>query len=204
MVLVKEFSSEKEEIIDSKDFELYDITAEKFEKEEIEKIIDDLNNKLNLIIYPSYGNIKWKASIIFSINKEEIKIIKVIVLLPNNEISTFVMESLTGYKFPIECNIYEEEPKEKTTKFKETGKLWCNTIQNYLENEFGFKGLTKLKIFGHAGYLEIFNISISGKGTNDFLVETMGFISDMVSTSKIHYYSDYNKIYNIVNSYFKS
>ena len=37
MVLVKEFSSEKEEIIDSKDFELYDITAEKFEKEEIEK-----------------------------------------------------------------------------------------------------------------------------------------------------------------------
>ena len=103
----------------------------------------------------------------------------------------FVIKSLTGYKFPIECNIYEEEPKEKTTKFKETGKLWCNTIQNYLENEFGFKGLTKLKIFGHAGYLETFNISISGKGTNDFLVKTMGFISDMVSTSKIHYYSDY-------------
>ena len=115
-----------------------------------------------------------------------------------------------GIKASIRKSIKETEfgdnkdNDNETTKFKETGKLWCNTIQNYLENEFGFKGITKLKIFGHAGYLEIFNISISGKGTNDFLVETMGFISDMVSTSKIHYYSDYNKIYNIINSYFKS
>ena len=204
MVLAKEFSSEIEEIVESKDFESYNLTADKFEKEEIEKIIDDFKNKLNLIIYPSYGNIKWKASIIFNIEKNKIKVKKIIVLLPDDEISTFVMNSLTEFNFSIECNVFEEEPKEKTTKFKETGKLWCNAIQNYLENEFGFKGITKLKIFGHAGYLEIFNISISGKGTNDFLVETMGFISDMVSTSKIHYYSDYNKIYNIINSYFKS
>lgn len=204
MVLVKEFSSEIEEVVESKDFESYNLTADKFEKEEIEKIIDDFKSKLNLIIYPSYGNIKWKASIIFNIEKNKTKVRKIIVLLPDSEISTFVMNSLTEFNFPIECNVFEEEPKEKTTKFKETGKLWCNSIQNYLENEFGFKGITKLKIFGHAGVLEDFSISISGKGTNDFLVKIMRNISDMVSTSKIHYYSDYNKIYNIINSYFKS
>lgn len=48
---------------------------------------------------------------------------------------------------------------------------WSNRIQNYLANTYDFKGMTKISAVFAGNRCIIFDITLSGKGTNNYLVD---------------------------------
>lgn len=209
MELVEEINSEGTMIVPSEDFEVYKFTSERTINECYRSLthnfLVDFEAQLRDLISPLFKDFKYKILAVTDESKNNLKIKKVIILLSDKKIIDFVKDSLTQFDFKIECDILVNVPeKEKCTLFKDAGRFWCDQVHNYLMCEYNFKGLTKLNVAGHAGMLESFNFSASGKGTTDFIIEGLNMISQYILSNKAMYYANYDEIYNILEAYFKS
>lgn len=209
MELVEEINSEGTIIVPSEDFEVYKFTSERTINECYRSLthnfLVDFESQIRDLISPLFKDFKYKILAVTDENKNNLKIKKVIILLSDKKILDFVKDSLTQFNFKIECDMLVNDPeKEKCTLFKDAGRFWCDQVHNYLMCEYNFKGLTKLNVAGHAGILESFNFSVSGKGTNDFIIDGLQLVSQYISSNKAAYYANSNEIFNILEAYFKS
>lgn len=207
MIKTYMITSEKEKIVKNEQIEVVRVEAEN-------NLTTGFTSKTKNYLFSLEEEIKEKLSKVFkktdykilivadeNFKEENPKILKIIVLLDKQEKIDFVKNSLTQTN--IEYGILKDTIQENIiSEFYSNVREWTNTIQNYLANEFGFSGKTIVEASLYNEELQAFNITCSGKGTNDNIVWVMKEMSKAITLSKnCGFYIDDK--FSFVNDYFQ-
>lgn len=189
MIKTYTITSEKEKIVKNGQIEVVRVEAENNlttgftskTKNYLFSLEEEMKEKLS----KAFKKTDYKILIVADENfkKENPKILKIVVLLDKQEKIDFVKNSLT--RTNIEYGILKDTIQENIiSEFYANVREWTNTIQNYLANEFGFSGKTIVEASLYNEELQAFNITCSGKGTNDDIVWVMKEMSKAITLSK--------------------
>ena len=207
MIKTYMITSEKEKIVKNEQIEVVRVEAEN-------NLTTGFTSKTKNYLFSLEEEIKEKLSKVFkktdykilivadeNFKEENPKILKIVVLLDKQEKIDFVKNSLT--RTNIEYGILKDTIQENIiSEFYANVREWTNIIQNYLANEFGFSGKTIVEASLYNEELQAFNITCSGKGTNDDIVWVMKEMSKAITLSKnCGFYI--NDKFSFVNGYFQ-
>ena len=207
MIKTYTITSEKEKIVKNGQIEVVRVEAEN-------NLTTGFTSKTKNYLFSLEEEIKEKLSKVFkktdykilivadeNFKEENPKILKIVVLLDKQEKIDFVKNSLT--RTNIEYGILRDTIKENIiSEFYANVREWTNTIQNYLANEFSFSGKTIIEASLYNEELQAFNITCSGKGTNDDIVWVMKEMSKAITLSKnCGFYIDDK--FSFIDSYFQ-
>ena len=207
MIKTYTITSEKEKIVKNGQIEVVRVEAEN-------NLTTGFTSKTKNYLFSLEEEIKEKLSKAFkktdykilivadeNLKEENPKILKIVVLLDKQEKIDFVKNSLTQTN--IEYGILKDTIQENIiSEFYVNVREWANTIQNYLANEFGFSGKTIVETSLYNEELQAFNITCSGKGTNDNIVWVMKEMSKAITLSKnCGFYIDDK--FSFIDSYFQ-
>ena len=207
MIKTYTVTSEKEKIVKNGQIEVVRVEAENNlttgftskTKNYLFSLEEEIKEKLS----KAFKKTDYKILIVADENfkEENPKILKIVVLLDKQEKIDFVKNSLT--QINIEYGILKDTIQENIiSEFYANVREWANTIQNYLANEFGFSGKTIVEASLYNEELQAFNITCSGKGTNDNIVWVMKEMSKAITLSKnCGFYIDDK--FSFVNDYFQ-
>ena len=207
MIKTYTITSEKEKIVKNGQIEVVRVEAENNlttgftskTKNYLFSLEEEIKEKLS----KAFKKTDYKILIVADENfkEENPKILKIVVLLDKQEKIDFVKNSLTQTN--IEYGILRDTIQENIiSEFYANVREWTNAIQNYLANEFGFSGKTIIEASLYNEELQAFNITCSGKGTNDDIVWVMKEMSKAITLSKnCGFYVD-NK-FSFINDYFQ-
>ena len=207
MIKTYTITSEKEKIVKNGQIEVVRVEAENNlttgftskTKNYLFSLEEEIKEKLS----KAFKKTDYKILIVANENfkEENPKILKIVVLLDKQEKIDFVKNSLTQTN--IEYGILKDTIQENIiSEFYANVREWTNTIQNYLANEFGFSGKTIVEASLYNEELQAFNITCSGKGTNDDIVWVMKEMSKAITLSKnCGFYIDDK--FSFVNDYFQ-
>ncbi len=204
MIKAVELTSEKEEFVSYFETEIINVVSERNLLSEFKSLTyckaKELKNKLEEILKNNSKNFKYKIFMIADEDRNNVNVKKCIVYLDTEENLYYVMNSLTE-KF-VKLDLFNEEPVQKTvTALEQLCQFWCDEIQKYLTHTFNFKGTTKINASGINGNIESFNITVSGKGTNDIIVNGLKKIH--MNNEKLYCYND-DDIFALLNNIFES
>ena len=207
MIKTYTITSEKEKIVKNGQIEVVRVEAEN-------NLTTGFTSKTKNYLFSLEEEIKEKLSKVFkktdykilivadeNFKEENPKILKIVILLDKQEKIDFVKNSLT--QINIEYGILKDTIQENIiSEFYANVREWANTIQNYLANEFGFSGKTIIEASLYNEELQAFNITCSGKGTNDNIVWIMKEMSKAITLSKnCGFYIDDK--FSFIDSYFQ-
>ena len=207
MIKTYTITSEKEKIVKNGQIEVVRVEAENNlttgftskTKNYLFSLEEEIKEKLS----KAFKKTDYKILIVADENfkEENPKILKIVVLLDKQEKIDFVKNSLTQTN--IEYGILKDTIQENIiSEFYANVREWTNTIQNYLANEFGFSGKTIVEASLYNEELQAFNITCSGKGTNDNIVWIMKEMSKAITLSKnCGFYIDDK--FSFIDSYFQ-
>lgn len=207
MIKTYTITSEKEKIVKNGQIEVVRVEAENNlttgftskTKNYLFSLEEEMKEKLS----KAFKKTDYKILIVADENfkEENPKILKIVVLLDKQEKIDFVKNSLTQTN--IEYGILKDIIQENIiSEFYANVREWTNTIQNYLANEFGFSGKTIVEASLYNEELQAFNITCSGKGTNDDIVWVMKEMSKAITLSKnCGFYVDDK--FSFINDYFQ-
>ena len=207
MIKTYTITSEKEKIVKNGQIEVVRVEAENNlttgftskTKNYLFSLEEEIKEKLS----KAFKKTDYKILIVADENfkEENPKILKIIVLLDKQEKIDFVKNSLTQTN--IEYGILKDTIQENIiSEFYANVREWTNAIQNYLANEFGFSGKTIIEASLYNEELQAFNITCSGKGTNDNIVWVMKEMSKAITLSKnCGFYIDDK--FSFIDSYFQ-
>ena len=207
MIKTYTITSEKEKIVKNGQIEVVRVEAENNlttgftskTKNYLFSLEEEIKEKLS----KAFKKTDYKILIVADENfkEENPKILKIIVLLDKQEKIDFVKNSLTQTN--IEYGILRDTIQENIiSEFYSNVREWTNTIQNYLANEFSFSGKTIIEASLYNEELQAFNITCSGKGTNDNIVWVMKEMSKAITLSKnCGFYIDDK--FSFINDYFQ-
>lgn len=207
MIKTYTITSEKEKIVKNGQIEVVRVEAENNlttgftskTKNYLFSLEEEINEKLS----KAFKKTDYKILIVADENfkEENPKILKIVVLLDKQEKIDFVKNSLT--QINIEYGILKDTIQENIiSEFYANVREWTNAIQNYLANEFGFSGKTIIEASLYNEELQAFNITCSGKGTNDDIVWVMKEMSKAITLSKnCGFYIDDK--FSFIDSYFQ-
>ena len=207
MIKTYTITSEKEKIVKNGQIEVVRVEAEN-------NLTTGFTSKTKNYLFSLEEEIKEKLSKAFkktdykilivadeNLKEENPKILKIVILLDKQEKIDFVKNSLTQTN--IEYGILKDTIQENiVSEFYANVREWTNAIQNYLANEFGFSGKTIIEASLYNEELQAFNITCSGKGTNDDIVWVMKEMSKAITLSKnCGFYIDDK--FSFIDSYFQ-
>lgn len=207
MIKTYTITSEKEKIVKNGQIEVVRVEAENNlttgftskTKNYLFSLEEEIKEKLS----KAFKKTDYKILIVADENfkEENPKILKIVILLDKQEKIDFVKNSLTQTN--IEYGILKDTIQENIiSEFYANVREWTNTIQNYLANEFGFSGKTIIEASLYNEELQAFNITCSGKGTNDNIVWVMKEMSKAITLSKnCGFYIDDK--FSFIDSYFQ-
>lgn len=207
MIKTYTITSEKEKIVKNGQIEVVRVEAENNlttgftskTKNYLFSLEEEIKEKLS----KAFKKTDYKILIVADENfkEENPKILKIVVLLDKQEKIDFVKNSLTQTN--IEYGILKDTIQENIiSEFYANVREWTNAIQNYLANEFGFSGKTIIEASLYNEELQAFNITCSGKGTNDNIVWVMKEMSKAITLSKnCGFYIDDK--FSFIDSYFQ-
>lgn len=207
MIKTYTITSEKEKVVKNGQIEVVRVEAENNlttgftskTKNYLFSLEEEIKEKLS----KAFKKTDYKILIVADENfkEENPKILKIVVLLDRQEKIDFVKNSLTQTN--IEYGILKDTIQENIiSEFYANVREWSNAIQNYLANEFGFSGKTIVEASLYNEELQAFNITCSGKGTNDNIVWIMKEMSKAITLSKnCGFYIDDK--FSFVNDYFQ-
>ena len=189
MIKTYTITSEKEKIVKNEQIEVVRVEAENNlttgftskTKNYLFSLEEEIKEKLS----KAFKKTDYKILIVADENfkEENPKILKIVVLLDKQEKIDFVKNSLTQSN--VEYGILRDTIQENIiSEFYANVREWANAIQNYLANEFGFSGKTIVEASLYNEELQAFNITCSGKGTNDDIVWVMKEMSKAITLSK--------------------
>lgn len=203
MVKIEEFTSAGILYTENKDFEIVNISSERNLLHDFKSLTFNygfnLETKIRNVLSSRFKELEYKILVIGDESFNSLEIKKVIILLKNEEEKACVMNSITEKNLDFGI-ISEKVVDKKLTLFKQNCIKWCDNIQNYLANSFGFTGITKINASAYDGNLISFNIVITGKGTNDNIVFVMKEISKAMNDVSLSLSED--EIYTFINNYF--
>ena len=200
-------TSEKEKVVKNGQIEVVRVEAENNlttgftskTKNYLFSLEEEIKEKLS----KAFKKTDYKILIVADENVKEEKPtnLKIVVLLDKQEKIDFVKNSLT--QINIEYGILKDTIQENIiSEFYVNVREWTNAIQNYLANEFGFSGKTIIEASLYNEELQAFNITCSGKGTNDDIVWVMKEMSKAITLSKnCGFYIDDK--FSFIDSYFQ-
>ena len=207
MIKTYTITSEKEKIVKNGQIEVVRVKTEN-------NLTTGFTSKTKNYLFSLQEEIKEKLSKAFkktdykilivadeNFKEENPKILKIVILLDKQEKIDFVKNSLTQTN--IEYGILKDTIQENIiSEFYANVREWTNTIQNYLANEFGFSGKTIIEASLYNEELQAFNITCSGKGTNNNIVWVMKEMSKAITLSKnCGFYIDDK--FSFIDSYFQ-
>ena len=207
MIKTYTITSEKEKVVKNGQIEVVRVEAENNlttgftskTKNYLFSLEEEIKEKLS----KAFKKTDYKILIVADENfkEENPKILKIVILLDKQEKIDFVKNSLTQTN--IEYGILKDTIQENIiSEFYANVREWTNTIQNYLANEFGFSGKTIIEASLYNEELQAFNITCSGKGTNDNIVWIMKEMSKAITLSKnCGFYIDDK--FSFIDSYFQ-
>ena len=207
MIKTYTITSEKEKIVKNGQIEVVRVEAENNlttgftskTKNYLFSLEEEIKEKLS----KAFKKTDYKILIVADENfkEENPKILKIVILLDKQEKIDFVKNSLT--QINIEYGILKDTIQENIiSEFYANVREWTNAIQNYLANEFGFSGKTIIEASLYNEELQAFNITCSGKGTNDNIVWVMKEMSKAITLSKnCGFYIDDK--FSFIDSYFQ-
>ena len=207
MIKTYTITSEKEKIVKNGQIEVVRVEAENNlttgftskTKNYLFSLEEEIKEKLS----KAFKKTDYKILIVADENfkEENPKILKIVVLLDKQEKIDFVKKSLTQTN--IEYGILKDTIQENIiSEFYANVREWTKAIQNYLANEFGFSGKTIIEASLYNEELQAFNITCSGKGTNDDIVWVMKEMSKAITLSKnCGFYIDDK--FSFIDSYFQ-
>ena len=207
MIKTYMITSEKEKIVKNEQIEVVRVEAENNlttgftskTKNYLFSLEEEIKEKLS----KAFKKTDYKILIVADENfkEENPKILKIVILLDKQEKIDFVKNSLTQTN--IEYGILKDTIQENIiSEFYANVREWTNAIQNYLANEFGFSGKTIIEASLYNEELQAFNITCSGKGTNDDIVWVMKEMSKAITLSKnCGFYIDDK--FSFIDSYFQ-
>ena len=207
MIKTYTITSEKEKIVKNGQIEVVRVEAENNlttgftskTKNYLFSLEEEIKEKLS----KAFKKTDYKILIVADENfkEENPKILKIVILLDKQEKIDFVKNSLT--QINIEYGILKDTIQENIiSEFYANVREWTNAIQNYLANEFGFSGKTIIEASLYNEELQAFNITCSGKGTNDDIVWVMKEMSKAITLSKnCGFYIDDK--FSFIDSYFQ-
>ena len=207
MIKTYTITSEKEKIVKNGQIEVVRVEAENNlttgftskTKNYLFSLEEEIKEKLS----KAFKKTDYKILIVADENfkEENPKILKIVILLDKQEKIDFVKNSLTQTN--IEYGILRDTIQENIiSEFYSNVREWTNTIQNYLANEFSFSGKTIIEASLYNEELQAFNITCSGKGTNDNIVWVMKEMSKAITLSKnCGFYIDDK--FSFIDSYFQ-
>ena len=207
MIKTYTITSEKEKIVKNGQIEVVRVETENNlttgftskTKNYLFSLEEEIKEKLS----KAFKKTDYKILIVADENfkEENPKILKIVVLLDKQEKIDFVKNSLTQTN--IEYGILKDTIQENIiSEFYANVREWSNAIQNYLANEFSFSGKTIIEASLYNEELQAFNITCSGKGTNDNIVWVMKEMSKAITLSKnCGFYVDDK--FSFVNDYFQ-
>ena len=207
MIKTYTITSEKEKIVKNGQVEVVRVEAENNlttgftskTKNYLFSLDEEIKEKLS----KAFKKTDYKILIVADENfkEENPKILKIVILLDKQEKIDFVKNSLTQTN--IEYGILRDTIKENIiSEFYANVREWTNIIQNYLANEFGFSGKTIIEASLYNEELQAFNITCSGKGTNDNIVRIMKEMSKAITLSKNYGFYVDDK-FSFINGYFQ-
>lgn len=207
MIKTYMITSEKEKVVKNEQIEVVRVEAENNLTTEFtsrtKNYLFFLEKEMKEKLSKVFKKTDYKILIVADENFKEKnpKILKIIILLDNQEKIDFVKNSLTQTN--IEYGILRDTIQKNTiSEFYAKVREWTNTIQNYLANEFGFSGKTIIEASLYDEELQAFNITCSGKGTNDDIVWVMKEMSKAITLSKNYGFYIEDKL-SFINSYFQ-
>ena len=207
MIKTYTITSEKEKIVKNGQIEVVRVEAENNlttgftskTKNYLFSLEEEIKEKLS----KAFKKTDYKILIVADENfkEENPKILKIVILLDKQEKIDFVKNSLTQTN--IEYGILKDTIQENIiSEFYANVREWTKAIQNYLANEFGFSGKTIIEASLYNEELQAFNITCSGKGTNDDIVWVMKEMSKAITLSKnCGFYIDDK--FSFIDSYFQ-
>ena len=207
MIKTYTITSEKEKIVKNGQIEVVRVEAENNlttgftskTKNYLFSLEEEIKEKLS----KKFKKTDYKILIVADENfkEENPKILKIVILLDKQEKIDFVKNSLTQTN--IEYGILKDTIQENIiSEFYANVREWTNAIQNYLANEFGFSGKTIIEASLYDEELQAFNITCSGKGTNDNIIWVMKEMSKAITLSKnCGFYIDDK--FSFIDSYFQ-
>ena len=207
MIKTYTITSEKEKVVKNGQIEVVRVEAENNlttgftskTKNYLFSLEEEIKEKLS----KAFKKTDYKILIVADENfkEENPKILKIVILLDKQEKIDFVKNSLTQTN--IEYGILKDTIQENIiSEFYANVREWTNAIQNYLANEFGFSGKTIIEASLYNEELQAFNITCSGKGTNDDIVWVMKEMSKAITLSKnCGFYIDDK--FSFIDSYFQ-
>ena len=207
MIKTYTITSEKEKVVKNGQIEVVRVEAENNlttgftskTKNYLFSLEEEIKEKLS----KAFKKTDYKILIVADENfkEENPKILKIVILLDKQEKIDFVKNSLTQTN--IEYGILKDTIQENIiSEFYANVREWTNVIQNYLANEFGFSGKTIIEASLYNEELQAFNITCSGKGTNDNIVWIMKEMSKAITLSKnCGFYIDDK--FSFIDSYFQ-
>lgn len=204
MIRVEELSSGGILYIESKDFEIVKVSSERNLLHNFKTLTFNyafnLETQVREVLSKNFKLIpQYKILVVGDEKLDSLEIKKAIILLEDEEKKQCVMNSLTGKFF--EFGIMEEKVEDKKiTLFYQNCSKWCDSVQNYLANSFNFDGFTKITASAYNGDLVSFDITVSGKGTNDNIVFATKQISKAMNDISLTLSED--EIYTFVDNYF--
>ena len=207
MIKTYVITSGKEKIVKNKQIEVVRVEAENNLTTEFtsktKNYLFSLEEEIKEKLSKAFKKTDYKILIVADENfkEENPKILKIVVLLDKQEKIDFVKNSLTQTN--IEYGILKDTIQENIiSEFYANVREWTNAIQNYLANEFGFSGKTIIEASLYDEELQAFNITCSGKGTNDNIVWVMKEMSKAITLSKnCGFYIDDK--FSFIDSYFQ-
>ena len=207
MIKTYVITSEKEKIVKNKQIEVVRVEAENnlttgFTSK-TKNYLFSLEKEMKEKLSKAFKKTDYKILIVADENfkEENPKILKIVILLDKQEKIDFVKNSLTQTN--IEYGILKDTiQKNIISKFYANVREWTNTIQKYLANEFGFSGKTIIEASLYDEELQAFNITCSGKGTNDDIVWVMKEMSKAITLSKNYGFYIEDKL-SFIDSYFQ-
>lgn len=207
MIKTYVITSGKEKIVKNKQIEVVRVEAENNLTTEFtsktKNYLFSLEEEIKEKLSKAFKKTDYKILIVADENfkEENPKILKIVILLDKQEKIDFVKNSLTQTN--IEYGILKDTIQENIiSEFYANVREWTNAIQNYLANEFGFSGKTIIEASLYDEELQAFNITCSGKGTNDDIVWVMKEMSKAITLSKnCGFYIDDK--FSFIDSYFQ-
>ena len=207
MIKTYVITSGKEKIVKNKQIEVVRVEAENNLTTEFtsktKNYLFSLEKEMKEKLSKTFKKTDYKILIVADENfkEENPKILKIVILLDKQEKIDFVKNSLT--QINIEYGILKDTIQENIiSEFYANVREWTNAIQNYLANEFGFSGKTIIEASLYNEELQAFNITCSGKGTNDDIVWVMKEMSKAITLSKnCGFYIDDK--FSFIDSYFQ-
>jgi hypothetical protein len=213
MVKIKTVSCPKLEYAPTPLFEVYELTSE---DDYVNQIIEEANTWLYSTLSSKIKNPVYQIMLISDQNPEKaLRKMRTIVTKEEHDIihnatnKPYLGMVVSGLEKDQLLDYYSDDVAK--TEAKAAALKWINTTKKFLANTFEFKGDVKTKCAFINGTPEYFELTLSGKGTTDYLVSKFkslqsetGLLNSWFTDCGLFYNSSEDDIFAMLKEYFES